>query len=304
MRGLPVEVVAERLGMRVSRHKALCPFHEDRHPSLCFNVRTNTYKCFVCGAHGDPISLAMRVLGRSFPDACRWLADTSNVILEERMPAVKQVRSYPPDVDYLQLLVARPELNECARRFLFEERRLSPKVIEWCGISSIDCPTPCWRYGKAFYDAPSLLFPYRDIDGVVQNVQSRYLGHEGGVPRFRFPMNSSIHVFNLPILRHLKHGEPLFISEGITDCLALLSSGYKAIAIPSATLLRADDLNVIAEVCRERGSSWHVFPDNDLAGERLYGQLVSVSLELGVPVVRHSLPGECKDFGEYYLKKG
>ena len=46
LRQLPVEGVAERLGLRVTRHKSLCPFHDDHHASLTFNVRRNTYRCF------------------------------------------------------------------------------------------------------------------------------------------------------------------------------------------------------------------------------------------------------------------
>ncbi len=37
LRDLPIEQVAERLGMELVRHKSLCPFHADHHPSLSFN---------------------------------------------------------------------------------------------------------------------------------------------------------------------------------------------------------------------------------------------------------------------------
>lgn len=83
LRSLPIEGVAERLGLRVTRHKCLCPFHEDSHPSLSFLVRKNTFRCFVCGASGGVIDLAMKVLGKDFKDACRWLADEHNIILTE-----------------------------------------------------------------------------------------------------------------------------------------------------------------------------------------------------------------------------
>ena len=52
LRAIPIEDLASRLGLDVRHHKALCPFHNDRHPSLSFNVRKNTYRCFVCDAHG------------------------------------------------------------------------------------------------------------------------------------------------------------------------------------------------------------------------------------------------------------
>ena len=45
---------AELYGIDVNRYsKALCPFHNDRHPSLY--VADDPYYCFACGAHGDVI---------------------------------------------------------------------------------------------------------------------------------------------------------------------------------------------------------------------------------------------------------
>ncbi len=64
LRQLPIEAVAERLGLRVSRHKSLCPFHDDHHASLTFNTRTNTYRCFACDTHGGTIDLVMKMARR------------------------------------------------------------------------------------------------------------------------------------------------------------------------------------------------------------------------------------------------
>ena len=48
---------AELYGIDVNRYsKALCPFHNDRHPSLL--VADDYYYCFACGAHGDVIDFA------------------------------------------------------------------------------------------------------------------------------------------------------------------------------------------------------------------------------------------------------
>ena len=79
LRQLPIEAVAERLGLRVTRHKSLCPFHDDHHASLTFNTRTNTYRCFACDAHGGTIDLVMNRMHKDFLDACRWLADSTNI---------------------------------------------------------------------------------------------------------------------------------------------------------------------------------------------------------------------------------
>ena len=45
---------AELYGIDVNRYgKALCPFHNDRNPSLY--VADDHYYCFACGEHGDVI---------------------------------------------------------------------------------------------------------------------------------------------------------------------------------------------------------------------------------------------------------
>lgn len=307
LRDLPIESVAARLGLTVSRHKSLCPFHQDSHPSLTFNVSKNTFKCYVCNAHGGVIDLAMHVLGKNFLESCQWLANEHNVILTEWQPVQKQPkREYKLDVEYLTDLVRQPVLNAEAQDFLFAQRHYNKAVVRWLGISSISYPTPCWRYGRPYYDAPSLLIPYRDVDGNLMSVQSRYLGtpNKGGVgggpPRFRFPRGSKCHIFNLPILKLLKSGEPLYVSEGITDCIGLLSAGHKAIAIPSATLLNKEDMQLLK---RFGALNLHIYPDKDIAGEKLYIELLNVANQIGACVIRHSLPDGCKDFSDYWVQQ-
>ena len=64
---------AERYGVEVNRHgKALCPFHNDRNPSLF--VDDDHYHCFACGEHGDVIDLTSKLYGLSLYDAAKKLA--------------------------------------------------------------------------------------------------------------------------------------------------------------------------------------------------------------------------------------
>lgn len=300
LRNLSIEGVADRLGLAVQKHKALCPFHQDSHPSLTFNVSKNTFKCYVCNAHGGVIDLAMHVLNKNFLETCQWLANEHNVILTEWQPARKQpAHEYKLDVEWLASLVRVPTLNAEAQDFLFGKRHYNKAVVRWLGISSISYPTPCWRYGKPYYDAPSLLIPYRDVDGNLHSVQSRYLGSSKDAPRFRFPRGSKCHIFNLPILKLLKAGEPLYVSEGITDCIGLLSAGHKAIAIPSATLLNKEDMQLLK---RFGAMNLHIFPDKDVAGEKLYIELLLVANQIGACVTRHSLPEGCKDYSDLWIR--
>ena len=385
LRSLPVEAVAERLGLRVVRHKSLCPFHDDHHASLSYSPSRNTFRCFVCDARGGTIDLVMRHLNMSFPDACRWLANGTNIILDTYRPRTPTVDrpARPFDAARYARLFEHPWLSDEARTFLFTERRLNPRVVSWCRLTS-------WtdRQGTHW-----LQTPYFDASGQLIGLQNRNLdygkhkkdeGEETGAdnkqeqgvegkqgqavesdgkqgqavegkqgqgsegkqeqavegkqgqagegkqgqavegkqeqavegkqgqavegkkwqgsegreaPRFRFPYGSRCTVYNLPVTAMLRPGEPLFITEGCSDCWAMLSAGHKAIAIPSATLLSQADKALLRDLAQCLGTSFHMFPDRDAPGERLFMQLREVLPGLQ----HHQLPVDCKDFAEYYV---
>ena len=304
LRDLPIEGVAERLGLRVVRHKCLCPFHDDHHASMSFKVSKNMFRCFVCGASGNNISLVEKVLGKKFLDACHWLANEYNIILEWKPQEVT-----PPllhregsgvgllDASRYSRFFERPWLSPEARKFLFEERRLDPRVVRWCRLTS-------WRDKQGI---SWLQIPYYNQEGKLIGIQNRRLKSpsgdlEGlGLPRFRFPSGSQCSIYNLPVLNRLKPGDELYITEGCSDCWAMLSAGHKAIAIPSATLLSRKDVELLSTLPSSEGSgvgySFHMYPDNDTPGERLFRQLKEVLPSL----VHHQLPQGCKDYSEYYL---
>ena len=292
LRDLPIEGVAERLGLQVTRHKCLCPFHDDHHASLSFKVSRNTFRCFVCEASGGPIDLVMRYLGKPFLDACQWLADEHNVIMSSPLSTPLALRRGDGGEAFCasryKRFFERPWLNDEARRFLFEERRLDARVVRWCRLTS-------WRDKQG---VPWLQIPYYDREGKLIGIQNRNLV-KGATPRFRFPQGSRCSIYNLPVLNLLKPGDELFITEGCSDCWAMLSAGHKAIAIPSATLLSRKDKEQLSIINYQFSIKFEMFPDNDTPGERLFLQLREVLPSL----VRHQLPPGCKDFGDYYLSE-
>ena len=313
LRDLSIVGVAERLGLRVnSRRMCLCPFHD--------------YRCFVCDAHGDVIDLVMRFLNKTFTEACHWLAGGPL-----QPPPVGEAYKTPLstgegtgvrlfDASRYARFFERPWLLPEARRFLYDERRIDPRVVRWCRLTS-------WKDKR---EVPWLQIPYYDREGRLVGVQNRNLNPskspEGDLPRFRFPQGSECGIYNLPVLNLLRPGDELWITEGCSDCWAMLSAGHKAIAIPSATLLTRKDKELLksldslspdpSPVGRGGGNhnnntdsqasptgggvvgafSFHMYPDRDAPGERLFLQLQQVLPSL----VHHQLPEGFKDFGEWH----
>ena len=200
LQDLPIEQVAEALGLQVSHHKALCPFHADKHPSLTFHRGRNRYRCFVCDARGGTIDLVMRFLNKPFLEACRWLADENNLVVSLNPVAEPVEVPKPFDANRYQRFFARPFLSEEARKFL--------------------------------------------------------------------------------------------------------SAGHKAIAIPSATLLSKKDIEILSTLHSQLSTVFHIFPDQDAAGEQLYNRLVEASIKYGFNLVRHQLPAGCKDFSQWPCARG
>ena len=289
LRDLPIEGVAERLGLRVRMHKCLCPFHDDHHASLSFSTRRNTFRCFVCGASGGTRDLVMRYLNKPFTEACRWLADEHNVILTEFKPKETMCEVKPFDASRYERYFEQPKLIAEARRFLFEERKLDERVVRWCRLTS-------WHDKRG---VPWLQTPYYNCEGRLVGIQNRNLV-KGALPRFLFPQGAECSIYNLPVLNRLRTGDELYITEGCSDCWAMLSAGHKAIAIPSATLLKRKDAELLSTLSSQLSVSFHMYPDADAPGERLFLQLKQMMPSLQ----HHQLPPGCKDFSDLFLSTG
>lgn len=345
LRELDILQVADLLGMGLRNKRALCIHHDDHHPSLAFNVKKNTCHCYSCGFSADTIGLVRERLNLGFSEACRWLADHFDVYIadehrdthrkdvkkaitasDRRMASLRAhfaethvshgclssayVAPSSVDVEFYQQMFRQMHLSESGRRFLFEERLLSPEALKVCQIVSTEQSVCMARVGRGVFDGPSLIFPYFDQQGRLVSVQSRYLGKKKSessfdmdkvssdeakpkeIPRFKFAPGSHRMIYGLDRLKDYPPGEPLLITEGPSDCWTALTLGIHAIAIPSATLFDRSFQGLLA------GRNLHVFPDQDEAGLSLYFELKKALPSL----VYHQLPEGCKDLSEYYLK--
>jgi len=77
-REVSLERLAEARGVKLKRHGTdligLCPFHEDRSPSLVISPQKNLWNCLgACGKGGSVIDWVMRAEGISFRHAVELL---------------------------------------------------------------------------------------------------------------------------------------------------------------------------------------------------------------------------------------
>ena len=129
---------AERYGLEVNRYgKALCPFHNDRHPSLY--VADDHYYCFSCGEHGDVIDLTARLFDLSLYEAAKKLAYDFGISQDK------------PKQDIIRKKNEAQQLKEnerlCFLRLTEDQRRLQEWKTRYAPCSLDD--TPDQRYLKA-----------------------------------------------------------------------------------------------------------------------------------------------------------
>lgn len=76
-----VEVIGEHVHLTKvgQNYTGLCPFHDDRSPSLTVSPSKGIYKCFACNASGDVIDFLQECLKISFVEAVELLADRYGV---------------------------------------------------------------------------------------------------------------------------------------------------------------------------------------------------------------------------------
>ena len=79
-----------RYGMRIIRHKARCPFHNDHSPSL--NFYGMRFRCYACDASGSSIDLTAQLLGITPSEAVRQLAEEFGIPIGENPSAETKKR--------------------------------------------------------------------------------------------------------------------------------------------------------------------------------------------------------------------
>ena len=103
--GVSCREAAELYGVEVNRYgMALCPFHNDRHPSLY--VADDHYYCFACGEHGDVIDFAARLFGLPLYEAAQRLAADFHLSPDKPPSAAalhaKRIRTEAPDERFVE----------------------------------------------------------------------------------------------------------------------------------------------------------------------------------------------------------
>ena len=113
---------AQAYGIDVNHYgMALCPFHNDRRPSLY--VSDDHYHCFACGEHGDVIDLTAKLFDLRLYDAARKLASDFHLAPDKPLPeAIRRKKKHKTKAQQLR------ENEQLCFSVLNQYRRL---LLDW-----------------------------------------------------------------------------------------------------------------------------------------------------------------------------
>ena len=76
-----VNIVSQyvKLEKRGNNYIGLCPFHDDKNPSMSVSPQKKVFKCFSCGVAGDVVSFVGRIKNISNSEALREVGETVGI---------------------------------------------------------------------------------------------------------------------------------------------------------------------------------------------------------------------------------
>ncbi len=249
-----------KLQRKGSNYVGVCPFHNDRNPSMSVNQPRQIYHCFSCGAGGDVFKFVMEYENLTFPEAMKVLADRAGITLPEQdtsrearqqadlkaqiMELNKLAAKYyyytlrqPAGKQGLDYLLGRQLTRETIQKFglgyadkyssslyqYLKSRGYSDSLLKESGLMQVD-------EKRGMYDKfwNRVIFPIMDTHNRVIGFGGRVMGD--GKPKY---LNSpetrvfdkSRNLYGLNLAR-MSRKPNIILCEGYMDVIAMHQAGF------------------------------------------------------------------------------
>lgn len=271
--------------------------------------------------YNDAVLWLVRQFGICIPGQKTNIGLNSKSNSNKRKVTIKKEIIAPKDIlidhELFEWVVNMGSICEGAKSFLFKERKYIESVVYKARIFSIEdkiifaneiienfgiersinsrlITRDSWGRFVSTLGEKCVVFPYTNKQGKIINLQSRKYIDCNKSFRYIFLPSLPVHLFNIHNTLHFSLDQPLYIAEGVTDCLAMLSDGKNAVAIPGANSFNPDDISILQ---RHR---LIMYPDNDDAGGRIFNLLND---KYALDVERRTVPDKFKDYCEFYINR-
>lgn len=313
---LPEYLQSLGVDLKKGNFSCLCGTHEDRNPSMSYNRKNNTVKCFSCGFTGDVVDLirvregltdyrsavtkAAEILG--MPDAVRDSSLTGRRKPSTQGPSVapsrviKQQPKQPSQPTPAASAARQPEVAEDPTEVISAANRVKDVAAMCERAHQAVGQTNYWsQRGLTPETVSRFRLGYcRDFNGHRNNeaaiiptgtgtYSARILHHSEHRPKYFKTPGAEVPLFNEEAL---KHHAPVFVVEGEIDAMTMEQAGLHAVGLGS---LNNGDKLVRHPALASFGGVLVIAFDNDPEADKkekartAANQLKTALLKAGIP---------------------
>ena len=94
IKNIPInQIIGEEVSLKKqgSSYVGLCPFHDDKKPSLSVSNVKGIYKCFSCDTGGDAIDFTMRFKNMDFKDTIEHIANKNSIVYSPKVLSEEEI---------------------------------------------------------------------------------------------------------------------------------------------------------------------------------------------------------------------
>jgi DNA primase len=315
---------------------ALCPFHDDKHPSLNISSEKQIFKCFSCGTGGNAITFVEKYEKISFEEAVRKVADMVNFhdsrleknayhayVNPELTPLyvciddLQKYYTYALSIqegkvaaDYLSSrhidagqiakygLGYAPVDGKKTIQYL-QAKGHSLKSIEDIGISLAKLE------GMSDSNAGRLIFTLRNPEGQVVGFSARRLADDGSSKYVNSPetkiFQKGKNLYNYDSAKKTAHHDGyVYVLEGFMDVMALEKAGITSAVALMGTNLSSDQITLLRRLnCEVR-----LCLDGDAPGQEGMMRMITLLNKAAIQFRLVSNPGDLRDPDDILQESG
>jgi DNA primase len=315
---------------------AMCPFHNDSHPSLLVSPDKGIAYCFACQSGGDIFSFYQKIEGVDFPQALKELAERAGVTLTQKTASgpAKSEKDRARECLSTALALYKQQLktSQTTLDYLSKRKVSIEQIVEFDIGMAPDSFSATYEHllksgfsrseiiaaglgvqkdmqeGK-IYDRfrNRLMFPIHDAQGGIVGFGGRTLGNDEAKY-----MNSSdgilFHKSNILYSLHrakeaIRDQKNVILVEGYFDVLACNAVGVKNVVATCGTALTAEHVKIL----KRYTDTVTLCLDQDRAGreamERSFPLLSSEYIQVNAIVMKGKDPSETLESDSEVLKQ-
>ncbi len=333
-----VDVIGNYLEVKRAgkNHISLCPFHNDKNPSLSISEDKGLYHCFSCGASGNTVKFLMDFKKASFPDAMDELARMAGIDLAkyqtegEGTNSKEKERLYALNQDamlyYHRILL--DDKNAAKAREYVKGRKLTRESVDtfrlgyggegWQGLydamrakgyqdEELEKGSLVSKGKQGYFDRfrERIIFPIFDTSGRVAGFGGRVLGKDAKGAKYLNSSETSVFhksqlLFALDKARDvIAKSRTALVVEGYMDVIALHQNGVRNAVAALGTAFGESHLRILKRHCEKVVFVFDADAAGLAAANRALDLGVNIDLQQGIVILP---PGTDPD--DFSMQKG